>query len=514
MWNKIIVALLMVALINLMIACTKTAKVGVENVNPATERIIAVTLANGEIVKFTDRGGILLKESKQISGLVPQKTEQTLYQGKKATTTTYQKILIPVDSVSQVWVERADPLGSFVAVIAVAAGIILIVGLIAVALKESCPFVYSWDGSKYVFDAEPLGGAICKGLQRSELSRLDYVKPVDGTYRLRLQNEVEETQYLDEMKLFIIDHDPDKIVVPDTSGQLHLVSEPVSPYRAYDEQNRDILPFVINNDQSAWQTRLIEQELNANHDTRHHLTFEFEKPENATSARIIVNAGTAIWGSNMIREMLQMRGDGVDRWYEAVNNWEPEIIELAHFNLREEMYLLKLHLEKGEEVIQRGMIFGGGPYVSEDRVIEIDVSDIPGNNLNLKMHPPKSFWTIDYISVEYDDNTIITPQIERIVAGNDMTGADITGQLGFSDNDYFIMPTIGDWAEVSFASPAYPSDSSLKRSVFLSTTGYYEVQIDKTQPEQKELIAHLIKEPGEIASYSINRLLEWQENEK
>jgi len=95
-----------------------------------------------------------------------------------------------------------------------------------------------------------------------------------------------------------------------------------------------------------------------------------------------------------------------------------------------------------------------------------------------------------------------------------MTGEDIIDRLNEVDENYYIMPKIGDWAEVIFIVPEIPNDSNLIRTIFLSTTGYYEVQIDKSQPEKKELISLLLNEPGMITDYAIDKFFEWEENHK
>ena len=70
MWRKLIVVLLIIALSNLMYACTKTVKIELEKMRPGGEKIVAVTMADGDVVKFHVDGGVYSKETNQITGFV------------------------------------------------------------------------------------------------------------------------------------------------------------------------------------------------------------------------------------------------------------------------------------------------------------------------------------------------------------------------------------------------------------------------------------------------------------
>lgn len=443
-------------------------------------------------ITFDAKGGRFYKEWRGVSGL----TENNIAHD------------INIDDILYVRVSKVDAAASIIATLGgLAAGFLLVVAIVA-ATKESCPFVYAYDGEQYIFDAEPLGGAICPGLAKTDYSRLEHLKPKDGKYSLLLRNEVEETQYLDEMKLVVIDHAPGVEVMPEANGKMHFIAKPVAPSAVHDERGRDLLKFMQQRDGIAWQTYLPRDSSFRGQNLRHELTFEFPKPAGAKTAKLLVNAGTALWGSNMIREMLQLRGDRVDAWYDGVNKAGPELYELLQFIEREELYLMKLNIKAGDTWVQQGFISGGGPLITEDRVLPLDISQISGDKLTIRLNPPMGFWNIDYLGVEYGDDAV--PEIKEVALAQaeDWNATDIAAQMSVADKKYFVMPQVGNWAKASFEVP--PQREGTQRSIFLKTSGYYEIQIDKKQPAKTELIRELLATSGKIVEYSMNEYIKWR----
>ena len=203
--------------------------------------------------------------------------------------------------------------------------------LIVAATKQSCPFIYSFDGNKYVFDAEPLGGATTKGLERTEYSKMDYLKNTDDSYKILVRNEVEETQYIDELSLLAIRHDEDKEVIPDLNGNFYQIIDPQTPASAKDEKGMDLSKAVSVDDDLYWQTKLPIDSNLISKSQRHELTFTFSKPGNKTKAKLIANIGTSLWGSRMIREMLQLYGSSVDDYYKKIDEQESDYKQMMKF---------------------------------------------------------------------------------------------------------------------------------------------------------------------------------------
>lgn len=417
-------------------------------------------------------------------------------------------VKIPVSEVDMVWVRKVDDAKAFMTVIggavAIGAGAIVI----ALATKESCPFIYSYDGEKYIFDAEPYGGAVCQGLKRTEWCKLEHIREVNQMYKIKITNEVDETQFTDEIKLLVIDHPAGTEAIPDEFGNIHTVSQPFLPLKAHDKKNREILSYIEENDWVYWQSQDQDKSLGQEEDLKEELIFEFPKPADAAAVKLIFNGCNTLWGSQMLKQMLMLKGSDVKNWYEEINGGGPLRKRLQAFILREEIYRLQIRVETKSGWKTKGIILGGGPFVSEDRVYPLDIRDVPGNSLRIKLTPPVTFWKINHLAVDYTlDIPVNISEVESVEA-IDFNGQDIRDLLSNTDDNYYSMPEIGNYADLVFDAP--PIDPGLKRTILLKASGYYDIHLrDKSDP-QRELWEQILKETGFIVKYSLKEYQKWK----
>ena len=122
-----------------------------------------------------------------------------------------------------------------------------------------------------------------------------------------------------------------------------------------------------------------------------------------------------------------------------------------------------------------GTIYGGGPFVSKDKTFILDIRDIPGETLKIRLTPPVDFWQIDSLAVDYSEDTPV--KVHEIAACQAETnlGGDVLHRLFAADGDYHIMPDIGDSFEMTFLSP--PTNGNSGRTVILKACGYYDIHL-------------------------------------
>ena len=421
---------------------------------------------------------------------------------------TFESISIPLHEVELAWVKKVNPgltfLASFGSVV-----LVLGVGILILALtKESCPFIYSFNGEEYIFDAEPYGGSTCPAFQRTEWCGLQYLKEVNSRYRIKITNEVDETQYTDELRLVVVDHPQGVKVVPDESGKIYTISQPIIPVQAIDGKGRDLLPYFSENDWIYWQTRTEEKDPDVIEDLKDELIFEFPKPRDATMAKLLFNGCNTLWGSQMVKRFLELHGNEVDKYYEEVSNFGPAYTWLRYWNLRDELYRLHIRVETQNGWQSKGTIVGGGPFVSEDKIYIIDLKDVPGDTLRIKLTPPAAFWILNYLALDYTEDLPITITEIDAIEAIDHKGQDVREILAENDNTYLIMPNIRDYAELVFESP--PRIPGMDRSVILKASGYYDIHLEAKGEPQRELLKKFVREPGAAISYALKEYRKWK----
>jgi hypothetical protein len=421
-------------------------------------------------------------------------------------------IEIPASTVLYANIEKTDAVGTVFATLGVVVGVFLVIGLIALATKQSCPFVYSFNGEQYVFDAEPLGGAICRGLARTDISRLDHVKPVDGEYRLLVRNEVPETQYIDRMKLLVVDHPENTQVYPDLQGHFYGFTKVQGATSATDEKGMSLMKFLAASDEITWQTHLPSASRAVDDPVRHTLSVTFPKPVGAKKAWLVTNIGTSSWGSNMIRKTVEYRGNTAETWLKSVTPGSQSYVEMYQFIEREEMYHLKTWVKEKDSWKEEAVILGQGPLIFEDRVYPLDVSNAVGDSLVLRFYPPKGFWTFNYVGVSYEEPSLMYTTSVHARVAHDQGGVSIAGSLRELDTSYYAMPEVGDWAKVSFEVPLEPEGTV--RSVYLETSGYYELHLAKDRPDQLARLYNIWMHPGQIVKTTMEEFRAWQSEQR
>jgi hypothetical protein len=457
--------------------------------HPEQEHIVGITTLGAEDVRFDPPGGSI--HDQYVHAYVQ-----------------HQPYQIALSEVQRLWVERrnisaARTAGLTVGVVAAVAAVFALILIIAAAMKGSCPFVYSWDGERYVFDAEPYGGAIARGLERDDYAVLPHLRAQEGEYRLLLTNEVDETQYTNLTELWVIDHAPGLRVLAEEYGTLHTVASPEPPLAARDAAGHDLLRWLAAKDRLIWEPEARPAATGA---LRDEIVLTFPKPAGARTAKLVVNAGTALWGSYMIKEMQRLYGREVRAWRSRMEDPGARN-ELLAWTVREGLFGVTVEVQEPGGWTVRGILPGGGPVLLPDRIVPLDVSRARGDQLRIRLRPALGYWAFNSLAVDYSDDAPFTLTRVAPSTARDHRGSDVRATLTAADSRYYAMPTTEDRAFVNF--PVPPVRPSMERTVLLHSRGWYHLHLPESGPADRLAIDQLMTVPDAGARFAADRFAHW-----
>lgn len=367
---------------------------------------------------------------------------------------------------------------------------------------ESCPFVYVHDGESLVFQAEPYGGAIVPALERTEWTPLPDLRAVDGEYRLRIANELDETQYIDQARLVVVDHPAGTRVAADPYGDLHVFREPTAPVVAQDSRGRDQTAALEATDRRAWASSYEGMDTRTRETLRDPLVLEFPKPPGARLARLLVNGATSLWGAQVARDFLALRGSGLDDWYRRLESSDAELLALLEWFGREGLYLLPIEVETPSGWEEREVLYGSGPFVYKTTAYALDVSDLPGETLRLRLQVPVGFWVLNSVAVDYDEPAAVQSTELETETLRDHRDRPLQALLSADDDSLLVLSERGDYVDLTYPVPPPPD---AERTVFLKITGHYEVHLPATGEPDHATLARILEEPGYTLRFAYER---------
>ena len=138
--------------------------------------------------------------------------------------------------------------------------------------KSSCPFLYLWNGTDYEFITDIKGQNIGFPSLHPRAKKVKYFiaqevplkgfKPEKGIYKLKLRETITESDYVDELKLLLVDHPEGYEVISSTTNDIltfekrtpesvyYTIKDPRLPLSAVDSYGADVLEnisYVDNN---------------------------------------------------------------------------------------------------------------------------------------------------------------------------------------------------------------------------------------------------------------------------
>jgi hypothetical protein len=364
----------------------------------------------------------------------------------------------------------------------------------------SCPLVYSWDGTSWRLDSGTFGGAVAPALARTDLDNLVYATPQNGQLRLRVANELNETDYLDALSVLAVDHAPDVTVAPGGDGRIYALGKLQSPFSATEDRGGDALARVWAADGWAWESSPSGRDTSSQADIRDGLELAFARPSTA-EARLVVDGNNTPWAAHLTQELVAAHGRETKAWFDSLAAYPALARGLGEMMVREAF--LSVSVWSGSSWEQQGYIWEAGPEISKRQVFPLDLSRVQGDTVRIRLESAPSFWLIDAVALGAAQNDRVQVHELKLLSGRDQRGADVGPLLRAADGRHYQMEN-GVSAELRFQVPEAAPGSS--RSYLVRSTGWYRIHTAELKTPDIALLQKVLTEPYGASRVAVSRM--------
>jgi hypothetical protein len=402
---------------------------------------------------------------KKRAGMVKPGHEIHIYTSGSLLTGPQSEVTIPFSSIDKIQVYDKHVGAMVLSITGVTVATVAVIGLIIAATKSSCPFVYLNDGESYNFIGEMYGGAIYPSLERDDYMPLPDFIPTNNKYSLRISNELLERQYTNLATLMVVEHLQNSKVLVDKYGEIQTITSPQSPVRAVSDASFDFKKHILSADSNVY---LFDDNIADGKDVNS-LVLSFKKPENAKSGKLILNAKNSFWLDYAYGKFNEQFGTYFNNFTEKQKKVPAQ--KLNQWSLDENIPLsVYVETETGWKLVDYFNTVG--PLAARDMVMAIDLTNVKGKNVNVKLECGFMFWEVDYTAMDFAENIPVKVSNITPTSALDENGNEVSALIEAVDKNYLIQPEIGNVVTVEY--PAYVPQVSHAQTVFLHSRGYYE----------------------------------------
>ena len=365
----------------------------------------------------------------------------------------------------------------------------------------SCPLVYSWDGNAWRLDSGTFGGAFLRPLARTDVDNLDFATAEHGMLRLKLANELDETDFVDALDVLAVDHDPGVSVAPDGEGRLHTLEHPTAPARASDFRGRDALARVRAADGWSWESIPTSRDPALTADVRDGLELAFPRPHEARSARLVIDGHNTVWAAHLLGEYLQAHGRTSSSWQDSLEA-DPARARAVGATMAREAFLAAMVLTTDGWVAQ-GTFWEAGPEIAKRQVLALDLSRCVGDTVRVRLESVPCFWQLDRVALDASAERPIAVTVLALNRAVRRDGKDLRPLLAANDGSVLRMEQ-GDAAELTFRAPAVPPGQS--RSYLIRSHGWYRIHTTDAGDPDLALLESVSGRPLGVSMAAVARM--------
>jgi hypothetical protein len=356
-------------------------------------------------------------------------------------------------------------------------------------IGESCPFIYGWDGKRYVLEGEAFGVALGRALELRTSTILPSVSVDNSRIKVRITNERPETHYINSVELVAVETDTSATAIADVNNVIWPVYKAVPALTASDLSGRNILERVRARDQLYWESDLST----TSSDFEDVIQLSFSKPSSVQEGSLIVHAINTNLSEVIFKNLFEFLGDQSLAFMRAVEH-DPEMIATMRNWIGESS--LKAFVWNGENWERIGMIYPEANVASFSRLIRFRTDNIKGDTVRIQLRALTDVWKLDAVNVDW---TLVQPLKTKEALLLSAVGPgerDVSAALRKADSQYVVVVP-PEQIDLTFRS--VPPSPGKKITYALNAQGYLYEWFPEKKQESRVALAKLVPEAGKIA---------------
>ena len=375
---------------------------------------------------------------------------------------------------------------------------------------SSCPYLYTWNGERFEFITDFLGGGEmgywqAPGVRNTpdpdEYIRIEgrHLAARDGRFELRVTNELEEALFLDRAELVAIAHPAGVEVHPNEGLRstrepfvLHAIRNLQPPAAVHDDHGHDVRERILENDRRSPDDFHLERI--RGYAGRHALTITLPRGANASRALLLTGwTDYAFSGDNVAAHQLGLQMLPPSLEVEDANGqWKTAIAEIGFPVGRPQTIVVDLRRHVPADARRVRVVTSMRIYWDRIQVGDIDPSidskvtrlDSAASTLRWR-----GFSAIDTpdgrepYGFRYDEVSALSPW--KLLPGRYTREGDVNELLARAD-DRFVVSRPGDEIALAFdASRVPPAPPGWTYTFLLHAVGYSkEMDLNSASPDE------------------------------
>jgi hypothetical protein len=339
-------------------------------------------------------------------------------------------------------------------------------------IKGSCPHVYTFDGTSYQLDADPLSGAFGRGAERDDLVRLEKLRDKDGKYQLEIRDELPEKDAIDALDLVVVDHPPAVEALPTADGKILGLSRLAPPASARDASGADRLAAVLHADDGAFFAASLDPAADGVDAAT--LELSFPRPADASSLALALRAHNTPFAETAFGRYLASMGPGLAP---LMGMAQKDCCYSFNQRIHDEMEKLGLpmviEVDAGDGYRLAAKLDPVGPAIQRTQAVPLPALANAKGPVRVRLRFTPRFWAVDAVHLGEAAPLATTATLRPTLAQGPR--GDALGLLRLGDGERVELSR-GERMSVAFDAPAAPREGEA-RTVLLRIRGYYEMDL-------------------------------------